>query len=280
MSSLNPTDYVVIGGYFCLLMVLGLWFRRRAAVSLEEYFLAGRKMPWWAMGISGMASYVDMAGTMLIVSFLYMLGPRGLYIEFRGGAVLVLTFMLLWSGKWHYRSGCMTGAEWMEYRFGRGWGGRTARLLSAVAVIVTATPAGTAAGAAYVVGSSLAVDTGAIVPHRSAGQVTVHVTPAPRASLRTAAESRAVEPAWTVATAGETVTVIGGAGAPGEHAERHAEISTALRLPNEQLTRDEPFTAGLLSRRPCVAITGPTDARETPGQRSVNPISRVDPDAA
>ena len=139
MSSLNPTDYVVIGGYFCLLMVLGLWFRRRAAGSLEEYFLAGRKMPWWAMGISGMASYVDMAGTMLIVSFLYMLGPRGLYIEFRGGAVLVLTFMLLWSGKWHYRSGCMTGAEWMRTRFGDSLGARLAYLSVVVYALVHVT---------------------------------------------------------------------------------------------------------------------------------------------
>ena len=33
------------------------------------------------------------AGTMVIVSFLFMLGPRGLFIEFRGGAVLVLVMM-------------------------------------------------------------------------------------------------------------------------------------------------------------------------------------------
>ncbi|RPH37685.1 sodium:solute symporter, partial [bacterium] len=137
MNSLGTADYAVVVGYFCLLVGLGLWFRRRASASLEDYFLGGRKMPWWAMGISGMSSFIDMAGTMLIVSFLYMLGPRGLYIEFRGGAVLVLTFMLLWSGKWHYRSRCMTGAEWMEYRFGSGWGGQAARLLSAVAVIIT-----------------------------------------------------------------------------------------------------------------------------------------------
>lgn len=137
MNALGTADYIVVVGYFCLLVGLGLWFRRRASASIEDYFLGGRKMPWWAMGISGMSSYIDMAGTMLIVSFLYMLGPRGLYVEFRGGAVLVLTFMLLWSGKWHYRSHCMTGAEWMEFRFGTGWGGQAARVLSAVAVIVS-----------------------------------------------------------------------------------------------------------------------------------------------
>lgn len=137
MNALSTADTAVVITYFCLLLGLGLWFRRRASASLEDYFLGGRRLPWWAMGISGMSSFIDMAGTMLIVSFLYMLGPRGLYIEFRGGAVLVLTFMLLWSGKWHWRSRCMTGAEWMEYRFGSDWGGQAARVLSAVAVIVS-----------------------------------------------------------------------------------------------------------------------------------------------
>lgn len=137
MSSLSTTDYIVIAAYLLVLVGLGFYFRRRASKSLEDYFLGGKRLPWWAMGISGMASFIDMAGTMLIVSFLYMLGPRGLYVEFRGGAVLVLAFMLVWTGKWHYRSRCMTGAEWMEYRFGANWGGQFARLISAVAVIVT-----------------------------------------------------------------------------------------------------------------------------------------------
>ena len=137
MSSLNTTDYLVIAAYLLVLVGLGFYFRKRASKSLEDYFLGGKRLPWWAMGISGMASFMDMAGTMLIVSFLYMLGPRGLFIEFRGGAVLVLAFMLVWTGKWHYRSRCMTGAEWMEYRFGTNWGGQFARLISAVAVIVT-----------------------------------------------------------------------------------------------------------------------------------------------
>ena len=137
MSSLSTTDYLVIAVYLLVLVGLGFYFRKRASKSLEDYFLGGKRLPWWAMGISGMASFMDMAGTMLIVSFLYMLGPRGLYVEFRGGAVLVLAFMMVWTGKWHYRSRCMTGAEWMEYRFGTNWGGKFARVISAVAVITT-----------------------------------------------------------------------------------------------------------------------------------------------
>ena len=136
MSKLNPVDYSVIGVYFLILIAFGFILSRRASKSLEHYFLGGRKLPWWALGMSGTASWFDITGTMLIVSFLYMLGPRGIYIEFRGGACLVLAFMLVFTGKWHRRSGCITGAEWQIYRFGTGAGAQFARVLTAVASIL------------------------------------------------------------------------------------------------------------------------------------------------
>ena len=136
MSYLSTMDYAIILIYLSILIGLGFYLAKKASNNLNEYFLGGHKIPWWAMGLSGMASWLDIAGTMLIISFIFMLGPRGLYIEFRGGVGLVLIFTLLWTGKWHYRSGCMTGAEWMEYRFGSGIGGQAARIMSAVARIV------------------------------------------------------------------------------------------------------------------------------------------------
>jgi len=132
---LSGLDYCIIGIYFLILLGLGFYLKRKASASLEDYFLGGRKLPWWALGISGMASFLDITGTMIITSFLFMLGPRGLYIEFRGGAVLVLAVFLLWTGKWHRRSGCMTGAEWMRYRFGEDWGGQFARIARAIGIM-------------------------------------------------------------------------------------------------------------------------------------------------
>jgi SSS family solute:Na+ symporter len=137
MGSLNSLDYGVIILYLGLLVAIGIYLKNKASQSLEDYFLGGRKLPWWALGITGMAQFLDITGTMIIVSFLYMLGPRGLFIEFRGGAVLILTVMLLWTGKWHRRSRCITNAEWMVYRFGDGFGGQFARTVQAVAGIVS-----------------------------------------------------------------------------------------------------------------------------------------------
>lgn len=130
-------DYAIILFYMATLVVIGRVLRKQASGSMDDYFLAGRKMPWWLLGLSNMAAWLDMTGTMVITSFLFMLGPRGLYIEFRGGACLVLVFLMLWLGKWHRRSGVITGAEWIIYRFGSDVWGHFARLVTVVATVVT-----------------------------------------------------------------------------------------------------------------------------------------------
>lgn len=136
MHTLAPLDYAIIVGYLGLSLVMGVLMTRKASSGLDHYFLGGRTLPWYLLGVAGMANWFDLTGTMLITSFLYLLGPRGLFIEFRGGAVLVLAFMLVYTGKWHRRSGCMTGAEWMTYRFGEGKAAEGVRLLSALVNIL------------------------------------------------------------------------------------------------------------------------------------------------
>lgn len=136
MSYLGIGDYAIILTYFAVLIGIGSYFRKKAAASMEDYFLAGRRMPWWALGLSQMTFWFDMTGTMIIASFLFLLGPRGIYVEFRGGAGLVLIFLMLWTGKWHRRSGVITGAEWMIFRFGRDFWAHFARLMSVVSTVV------------------------------------------------------------------------------------------------------------------------------------------------
>lgn len=136
MHSLAVIDYVIIIGYLGLSLLAGVIMTKKAGASLDHYFLGGRSLPWWMLGVAGMANWFDLTGTMVITSFLYMLGPRGLFIEFRGGAVLVLAFMLAYTGKWHRRSGCMTQAEWMTYRFGEGKSAEGVRLLTAVVGVI------------------------------------------------------------------------------------------------------------------------------------------------
>ena len=132
MPQLSLTDDVIIALYFALTLVVGVVMTRKAGRNLDEYFLGGRTLPWYLLGIAGMTAWFDLTGTMIVTSFLYLLGPRGLFIEFRGGAVLILPFMMAFTGKWHRRSGCLTAAEWITYRFGADRAAGWMRLLTAV----------------------------------------------------------------------------------------------------------------------------------------------------
>jgi Na+/proline symporter len=129
-------DYWILAGYFVVTLLVGLVMTRRASSSLEHYFLGGRQLPWWLLGVAGMTAWFDLTGTMIITSFLYMLGPRGLFIEFRGGAVLILAFLLAYAGKWHRRSGVMTAPEWLTYRFGQDRASEALRLVTAMMTII------------------------------------------------------------------------------------------------------------------------------------------------
>lgn len=133
---MHVLDYGVIAGYLVVLLAAGVWLARRAGESSESYFLGNHKLPWWALGASGMSSNLDVAGTMTIVTLIVLYGLHGFWIELRGGVVLPIAVFLAFMGKWHRRSQVMTTAEWMILRFGEGRGGRLARTMAALTYIV------------------------------------------------------------------------------------------------------------------------------------------------
>ena len=53
---LSPLDVGIIAGYFVLALAVGLWAARRAGESSRSFFLAGRDMPWWLLGVSMVAT--------------------------------------------------------------------------------------------------------------------------------------------------------------------------------------------------------------------------------
>ena len=73
-------DYGFIIFYIIVLLFLGFYLKKQASKSLDNYVCGGGNIPWWCMGISGMASFLDLAGTAVIVSFLFMMGPQGLFV--------------------------------------------------------------------------------------------------------------------------------------------------------------------------------------------------------
>ncbi|MBM3297391.1 MAG: sodium:solute symporter, partial [Candidatus Aminicenantes bacterium] len=133
---MHPLDLCLILLYLGVVLGLGFWFQKRASRSLESYFLGGRRLHWLTLAMSGSVSNFDITGTMWIVSMLFILGLRSMWVHWMWG-FLMGAFFLAFMGKWVRRSGVMTGAEWMTTRFGDGPGGRTARTAYALMAVLT-----------------------------------------------------------------------------------------------------------------------------------------------
>lgn len=129
-------DFVVVGIYLALIVIIGFYLQKKASENIDSYFLGGRRMPWWVLGASGMAANVDISGTMINVALVYALGSYALFIEFRGGVVLILAFLMAMMGKYNRRSQVMTLAEWMHFRFGKTRQGDIARLMMAIVSLI------------------------------------------------------------------------------------------------------------------------------------------------
>ncbi len=49
-------DWAIIIGYLGIALIIGLVLRRRASGSVDDFFLAGRSLPWWLAGTSMIAT--------------------------------------------------------------------------------------------------------------------------------------------------------------------------------------------------------------------------------
>ncbi|GMV90325.1 MAG: sodium:solute symporter [Candidatus Hydrogenedentota bacterium] len=133
--ALSLIDAAIVAGYLLLVFVIGAYMERRAKTDMESYFLGGRTISWWMLGLSGSSTYFDIAGTMWMVSVFYDLGMRGMWqhafwcFPFAG-------FVLAYKAKWAYRSGVLTGMEWLVFRYGTGRAGQAARFVSVVTQLI------------------------------------------------------------------------------------------------------------------------------------------------
>lgn len=67
-GSLSSLDFFIVGLYFTLVLSIGVYFRKRGKTS-ADYFLAGRRVGWLAIGASLFATnissehFLGLAGT-------------------------------------------------------------------------------------------------------------------------------------------------------------------------------------------------------------------------
>ncbi len=134
---MHPVDYSIVVVYLISMVAIGFILQKRASAGIDSFFLGDRKIPWWALGASGMASNLDVSGTMINTAWIFAIGAAGMFIEIRGGVTLIMAFLMIFMGKWNRRARVMTMAEWMRFRFGSDRQGDVARLIAAISSIVT-----------------------------------------------------------------------------------------------------------------------------------------------
>ena len=131
---LTALDWVVIGLYFAVSLAVGLLFARRAGQSAEEFFLSGRKLPWWLAGTSMVATTFAADTPLAVTGLTVKHGIAGNWFWWSfvmSGMLTVFFYARLWR-----RAGVMTDAELTELRYA----GRPAAFLRAFRACYLAIP--------------------------------------------------------------------------------------------------------------------------------------------
>jgi Na+/proline symporter len=124
---LHSLDLAIIAGYFLVVILAGFWVSRRGSKDMDSYFLGGKALPWWMLGISDASGMFDISGTMWLVYILFVYGLKSLWLPWLW-PTFNQVFLMMFLSSWLRRSNVLTGAEWIQTRFGRGRGGNLAHL--------------------------------------------------------------------------------------------------------------------------------------------------------
>ncbi len=112
---MNTTIILVAGLYFAITLGLGLWVARKEKNRLDDYFLAGRKLPWYAISLSmtgsniGTEHFVGMIGT----AYAFGLAPA----TYEWGNFIPYSILIWICLPFFYRKKLFTIPEFLERRY-------------------------------------------------------------------------------------------------------------------------------------------------------------------
>jgi SSS family solute:Na+ symporter len=133
---LQTLDVVIVVAYLIVSVLVGYWVSHRASKDLRSYFLGGNVMPWYVLGVSDASGMFDIAGTMWLVYIMFVYGLKSVWIPWVW-PVFNQVFLMVYLSAWLRRSNAMTGAEWIETRFGKGRGAQLSHLIVVVFALVS-----------------------------------------------------------------------------------------------------------------------------------------------
>ncbi len=132
---LHALDIGIILGYFVAVVSIGLWVSRRGTKDLDAYFLGGKTLPWYMLGVSDASGMFDISGTMWLVYVLFLYGLKSIWLPWVW-PTFNQVFLMMFMSAWLRRSNVLTGAQWMQTRFGTDKGATLAHLSVVVFALV------------------------------------------------------------------------------------------------------------------------------------------------
>ena len=129
MIELSSLDYGIIAVFFSITLIIGFLVSKKSASSSTEYFLSGRNMPWWLLGISMVATTFSTDTPNLVTDIVRTSGVAGNWVWWAfllTGLLTVFVYAKLWR-----RSNVSTDMEFYELRYS-GWGGKFLRGFRAI----------------------------------------------------------------------------------------------------------------------------------------------------
>ena len=111
---MRPLDWVVMFGWLVFLVSYGLW-RGRGSSSTQEFMLASKTMPWYAMGLSIMATQASAITFVSTTGQSYIDGMR--FVQFYFGLPLAMVILSATAVPIFHRAKVYTAYEYLEHRF-------------------------------------------------------------------------------------------------------------------------------------------------------------------
>ena len=134
--NLHLIDIGIIIFFLSLSVLVGYWASHWASRDTKSYFLGGNVLPWYMLGVSNASGMFDIAGTMLLVTWLFIYGMKSVWIPWLW-PVFNQIFLMVYLSGWLRRSGVTTGAEWIKIRFGTGAGAQLSHLIVVIFALVS-----------------------------------------------------------------------------------------------------------------------------------------------
>ncbi len=112
---LENIDWLIISSFFVLSLVIGVVVSKKSGKNITEFFLSGRKMPWWLLGISMVATTFSADTPNLVTDIVRTNGVAGNWVWWAfllTGMLTVFVYAKLWR-----RSKVLTDLEFYELRY-------------------------------------------------------------------------------------------------------------------------------------------------------------------